>query len=49
MTYDIQRYKEHFVVYINGKFYCTADDHKEAAAEVEKYLRGGSNVKKQNN
>lgn len=43
MTYKIKREREHFVVYINGKFYCSADNEKEAAKELENYVkeRGG--------
>lgn len=48
MTYDIKRHKEHFVVYINGRFYCSADNEKEAAQEVEEYVRSGNYAKKQN-
>ena len=48
MTYDIKRDREHFVVYINGRFYCSADNEKEAAEEVEEYLRSGKYAKKQN-
>lgn len=47
MTYEIKpaeikRHKEHCVVYINGEFYCTADNMKEAAKEVEEYFKGGN-------
>lgn len=38
MTYEIKRNREHFDVYIDGKFYCTADDEKEAAEEIENYM-----------
>jgi hypothetical protein len=48
MTYDIQREREYFVVYINGRFYCTADNEKEAAKEAEECLRSGKYAKKQN-
>ena len=45
MTYEIKseikRNKEYFVVYINGKFYCTADNHQEAAKDIEEYLKKG--------
>lgn len=39
MTYKIKRDREHFVVYINGKFYCSADNEKEAAIEIENYAK----------
>jgi hypothetical protein len=42
MTYDIKPYKEHFVVYINGEFYCTADKRTEAEEDVENYFKGGN-------
>lgn len=48
MTYDIKRERGHFVVYINGRFYCTADNQREAAQEVEEYARSGNYAKKQN-
>ena len=38
MTYDIKRNREHFDVYINGKFYCTADNESEAESEIQSYL-----------
>lgn len=36
--YDIIHENGHYVVYINGKFYCTADKLKEAAREADEYL-----------
>ena len=41
MTYKIQRVREHFEVYIDGKFYCSADNQSEAAEELENYFKGG--------
>ena len=38
MTYKIKREREHFEVYINGKFYCSADNEREAASEIENYV-----------
>ena len=35
---EIRPMYDHFSVYIDGKFYCSADDAVEAAQEVEKYL-----------
>lgn len=43
MNVKIKRHKEHFNVFINGKFYCTADNEKEAAQEVREYERNGGN------
>lgn len=34
MTYDIKREREHFVVYIDGNFYCSADSFREATKEI---------------
>ena len=31
---DIKRDREHYVVYIDGEFYCTADTYAEALKEV---------------
>jgi hypothetical protein len=42
MSYHIQRKYDHYEVYINGKFYCTADNHEEAAREVEEYFSKGA-------
>jgi hypothetical protein len=38
VDYDIVRDHDHYVVYIDGKFFCTADRVKEAVEEVENYL-----------
>ena len=38
MKYEIKREYEHFVVYINGNFYCTADTRDEAEREVDFYF-----------
>jgi hypothetical protein len=29
----------HWNLYIEGKFYCSADDHREAAQEYEAYMK----------
>lgn len=39
--YDIVRVMEHFEVYIDGKFYCSADNMMEAVSEIEAYKKGG--------
>ena len=36
--YRIVHEDGHYVVYINGKFYCTADKLKEAVIEAEEYI-----------
>ena len=38
IDYDIVRDREHYVVYIDGVFFCTADKVNEAVKEVETYL-----------
>lgn len=48
MTYDIKRKREHFEVYINDKFYCSADNWKEAVREVETYAKGGNTNETEN-
>ena len=37
MTYKIVQVREHCEVYINGQFYCSADNWDEAEREVEKH------------
>ena len=37
---EVKKNREHFVVYINGKFYCTADNVREAAEDIEEYCKG---------
>lgn len=41
MTYKIRPERGHFEVYINGKFYCSADNIREAIKEIENYVKGG--------
>ena len=36
--YCIIHDREHYVVYIDGEFFCTADKLNEAAREAEEYL-----------
>lgn len=40
MTCTIKQVRGHYEIYINGKFYCSADTHEEAAREIELYERG---------
>lgn len=35
---EIKRNREYFDVYIDGKFYCTADNEREANQEADDYL-----------
>lgn len=37
MKYRIVNVNGHYEVYINGEFYCSADNTIEATKEVEKY------------
>lgn len=37
MTYKIKPDRGHFLVYIDGKFYCSADTMSEAINEIRKY------------
>lgn len=34
---EVVRDREHLVVYIEGKFYCTVDNWKEADEEIKNY------------
>ena len=43
MTYKIKPTQGHFEVYIDGRFYCSADNWKEAVSEVENYTQKGGN------
>ena len=38
MTYAIKPDKGHIVVYINGVFYCSVDNWKEAEEELRNYV-----------
>ena len=37
MKYRIVNVKGHYEVYIDGRFYCSADNTIEAAKEIEEY------------
>ena len=39
MDYTIEQEYGYCVVYINGNFYCTADNHSEAESEVKAYFQ----------
>lgn len=39
MTYKITPRQGHYEIYINGKFYCSADSWLEAAKEIEEYQK----------
>lgn len=36
VDYEIKPEREYYVVYVNGKFFCTADTPVEAIRELEK-------------
>lgn len=38
LNIEIRPMYDHFSIYIDGAFYCSADDQKEAAEEVDKYI-----------
>lgn len=40
MSYKIIHTREHYEVYIDGKFYCSADNRTEAEKEIEEYRMG---------
>lgn len=39
MDIKIIAVKEHYEVYLDGEFFCSADNAIEAAKEIEEYLR----------
>ena len=39
MNYKIVPDREHFLVYIDGKFYCSADTESEAEKEVKDFYK----------
>lgn len=40
LFYDIIKKQEHYEVFVDGQFYCSADDIDEAVKEIEAYLKG---------
>ena len=38
MNYEIKHVYGHYEIYINGEFYCTADNMAEVREEIEKFL-----------
>ena len=34
MKIQVEQVKDHYVIYINGKFYCSADNLKEVKEEL---------------
>ena len=41
MAYQIAHRYEHYEVYIDGRFFCSADTYMEASRELESYLEEG--------
>lgn len=41
MMVSIVPKKGHWELYINGKFYCSADSFSEAVTEYQNYMKGG--------
>ena len=39
MDVDIHKVHEHYEIYIQSKFYCSADNMKEVAEEMENYSK----------
>lgn len=37
-NFEIRHEREHYEVYVNGIFYCSADTVVEAAQDIEKYI-----------
>jgi hypothetical protein len=46
MTLQIKQVLGHVELYINGVFYCTADNHREAMREYNKYIQEKLNAAK---
>ena len=38
MNYEVRHVYGHYEIYIDGEFYCSADDMTEVAKEIEKFL-----------
>lgn len=38
MNYEIKQVHQHYEIYINGNFYCSADNMNEVREELEKVL-----------
>ena len=37
MEFEVKRTFDHYTVYIDGQFYCTAESRREADDEIEAY------------
>ena len=44
MAYKIVQVRDHYEVYINGQFYCSADTWSEAETEIKTYQNQGDVV-----
>ena len=38
MNYEVKQVHGHYEIYIDGNFYCTADNMVEVVEEIEKFL-----------
>ena len=38
MDYEVKQIHGHYEIYIDGNFYCTADNMVEVVEEIEKFL-----------
>ena len=38
MNYEVKQVYGHYEIYINGEFYCSADNMAEVREEIEKFL-----------
>lgn len=39
ITYKVKPHKGHYILYIDGKFYCTADNMEEVEEELKNYVK----------
>ena len=49
MAFNIVHNHGHVELYIDGKFYCTADNFSEAIREYNNYVKEGLNVNESKN
>ena len=47
--FEIKPAREHFEVYLDGSFYCSADTESEAEREIKDYISEGGNANERNN
>lgn len=49
MTYEITRSKGHYEIFIDDRFYCTADTYPEAEREIQSYISERTDANETNN